>query len=229
MKKEKKQEKEYTMQDAFIDEVDEDLKNESFKKMWEKYGTLITICVVLVLTAAVSYESLKAWYIRRAENWAEAYTVALSLQNRGRYDESMEALNSIIGNKFGAYADLAKMQQVNVLLDSKKEEEALKMLEEIIADDGFNKQLRDLATVKLASYKQDSASVEDMQTLLQPILSNTQNAWYAIARDMIALVFVRDGKIDDAKEIYSELLDSKDVSEEFKNRVKNILSVLQEE
>ena len=222
----KKEKKEYTMQDAFIEEVDEDLKNESLKKMWDKYGTLITVCIILVLTAAVSYESLKAWYIRRAENWAEAYTVALSLQNQGRYDESIEALNSIIDHKFGAYADLAKMQQANVLLENQKQDEALKILSDIAANSGFNKQLRDVAIIKLASYKQDTASLEEMQELLQPILANPQNAWYATAKDMTALILVRDGKTEEARELYDEMLKNKDISDDLKNRIKDILSVL---
>ena len=67
----KKQNEEFTLQDAFIREVDEDLKNESMKKLWDKYGLFIIIIVVASLTLAVSYESLKTWYIHRAENRAD--------------------------------------------------------------------------------------------------------------------------------------------------------------
>ena len=34
---------EETQQDAFIREVDEDLKNESMKKLWDKYGLLTPV------------------------------------------------------------------------------------------------------------------------------------------------------------------------------------------
>ena len=214
------------MQDAFIREVDEDLKNESLKKLWDKYGLLITICVVAVLTLAVSYESLKAWYIRRAENWSDAYAVALTLQSQGKYEESSQALSMIIDKKFGSFADLAKMQQVNVLLDSGKTDEAQELLSKIISDKGFNAQLRDVATVKLASYKQDAASFQEMADLLSPITSNSQNAWYAFANEILAMVHVRDGNVEAAKNIYNDLLENNDVSEDVKNRIKDILSVL---
>lgn len=226
MKKDKKQNEEYTMQDAFLREVDEDLKNESLKKLWDKYGMLITALVVVVLTMAVSYESLKTWYIRRAENWADAYAVALSLHSQGRYEDSMDALNMIIDNKYGAFADLAKMQQVDVLLDSQKENEALALLEEIIANKKFNVQLRDAAIVKLASYRQDTFSLDEMRNLLRPILDNPQNAWYASAEDMVALTMIRDGDVDGAKHVYEKLLNNHDVSDDLKSRIKDILSVL---
>lgn len=222
----KKQEQEYTMQDAFIREVDEDLKNESLKKLWDKYGLLITICVVAVLTLAVSYESLKAWYIRRAENWSDAYAVALTLQSQGKYEESSQALSMIIDKKFGSFADLAKMQQINVLLDSGKADEAQDLMSQIIADKSFNAQLRDVATVKLASYKQDNASFQEMATLLSPITSNSKNAWYAFANEMLAMVHVRDGNVEEAKSIFNNLLENNDVSDDVKNRIKDILSVL---
>ena len=222
----KKQEQEYTIQDAFIREVDEDLKNESLKKLWDKYGLLITIFVVAVLTLAVSYESLKAWYIRRAENWSEAYAVALTLQSQGRYEESSQALSTIIDKKFGSFADLAKMQQVNVLLDNGKTTEALELLSKISADTSFNHQLRDVATIKLASYKQDEASFEEMEKLLSTITADPKNAWYAFAQDMLAMVLIRDGKVDEAKTIYNKLLENNDISDDIKNRIKDILSVL---
>ena len=52
-------------QEAFIKEVNEDLKNESMKKMWDKYGLYIIILVVAALTAAVSFEAIKAWYTKK--------------------------------------------------------------------------------------------------------------------------------------------------------------------
>ena len=215
---------EETFQDAFIREVDEDLKNESMKKLWDKYGLFITIFVVVALSLAVSYESIKAWYIHRAENWSDTYAVALNLQNQGKYDESMEALNVIINNKIGAFADLAKMQQVNVLLDQGKEEEALSILVTIANDKNFNKQLRDLAIIKLASHKLDTATSEEIKTILEPVADD--NAWYGTAQEMLATVAVRDGNIEEAKKIYQSLLDNTSVSDELKNRVRDILSVL---
>ena len=215
---------EETQQDAFIREVDEDLKNESMKKLWDKYGLFITICVVVALSLAVSYESIKAWYIKRAENWSDTYAVALNLQNQGKYDESLAALNVSIDGKFGAFADLAKMQQVNVLSDQGKEEEAIIALGTIANDKDFNKQLRDLAIIKLASHKLDTATSEEIKNILEPIASD--NAWYGTAQEMLAIVAVRDGNIEEAKNIYQSLLDNTSVSDELKNRVRDILSVL---
>lgn len=222
----KKKNEEFTMQDAFIREVDEDLKNESMKKLWDKYGLFIIIVVVASLTLAVSYESLKAWYIQRAENRADAYAMALSLQNQARFAESEEALDMVINENFGSFVELAKMQKANVLLEQDNPTEALALLKEILQDKSISPQLRDTARIKLATYRQDNASFEEMSELLQPIAENSQNAWYAVAQDILATVLLRDGKTEDAKEIYNSLLENPDASEDLKNRIKDILSVI---
>ena len=222
----KKQNEEFTLQDAFIREVDEDLKNESMKKLWDKYGLFSIIIVVASLTLAVSYESLKTWYIHRAENRADAYAAALSMQNQARFAESEEAFDLIISEKLGAYAGLAKMQKANLLLEQDKIKEALELLKEISEDKSVSPQLRDTALIKLASYRQDSASFEEMEELLRPIAENEENAWNTIARDILATVLLRDGKTEEAGEIYNSLLQNPDASEDLKNRIKDILSVL---
>lgn len=221
-----KKNEEYTMQDAFIREVDEDLKNESMKKLWDKYGLFVLLIVIVSLTVAVSYESIKSWYIKRAENRTEGYAVALSMQNQGLFDDSLEALDLIINQKMGTYAELAEMQKANILLEQNKEKEALALLEKIANDKNRSLQLRDTALIKLASYRQDGATFEEMSELLSSITKSKDNAWYAVAEDMLATILLRDGNIEQAKEIYNALLENQDTPDDLKNRVKDILSVL---
>ena len=214
------------MQDAFIREVDEDLKNESMKKLWDKYGLFVLLIVIVSLTVAVSYESIKSWYIKRAENRTEGYAVALSMQNQGLFDDSLEALDLIINQKMGTYAELAEMQKANILLEQNKEKEALALLEKIANDKSRSLQLRDTALIKLASYRQDGATFEEMSELLSSITKSKDNAWYAVAEDMLATILLRDGNIEQAKEIYNALLENQDTPDDLKNRIKDILSVL---
>ncbi len=222
----KKKNEEFTLQDAFIREVDEDLKNESMKKLWDKYGLFVIIVVIASLTLAVSYESLKAWYIQRAENRADAYAAALSLQGQARFAESEEALDMVINEDFGSFVELAKMQKANILLEQDDPQAGLELLEKIAQDKNVSSQLRDTALIKLASYRQDSASFEEMSELLQSIAENGKNAWNAVAKDMLATVLLRDGKTEEAKEIYNSLLKNPDASDDLKNRIRDILSVL---
>ena len=75
-------------EDALLREVVDDVKNEQLQKIWNKYGLSIIIGVALILTAALSYESLKNWQEKNQQKLSNAYSVALSLQGQGRLDES---------------------------------------------------------------------------------------------------------------------------------------------
>lgn len=95
MKKKKEPEKHNDFEDAFIREIDEELKNEHLKKLWDKYGLFIILFVVIAISAAVSFETFKSWQEKRNQEFSDAYAYALNLQNQGRYAEAMEVLNNL--------------------------------------------------------------------------------------------------------------------------------------
>ena len=218
--------KEVDFEDAFIREVDEDLKNEAARKFWEKYGLYVIILVVGSLTLAVSYESVKVWYKKRAENWSDSYAVALSLQNQKRFSESLDTLNYINDKDYGIYVDLAQLQKANVLFDENKKEDALKILEEIISNTKFNAQLRDVAIIKLASYKVDNAPATEVYELLKDLVSNEKNSWYPVANELLATVALRDGNKEEALEILNNLLQNEKTPDNIKERIKNTISLI---
>ncbi len=213
-------------QEAFIREVNEDLKNESMKKLWDKYGLFIIILVVIALTAAVSFEAIKSWYIKRLQLWSDSYAYALSLENQGKYDDSLESFNYISGQDYGIFSDLAKMQIINILLEQKKTDEALAKMEEIIKDTSFTPQLHDTIVLKLASYKLEKAPMAEIEQLLGGIANDNENSWQTAALEMMALANLRDGNIEKAKEIYNQLLADSKTSEIVKARIKDIISAL---
>lgn len=114
----KKKETKEDMQAAenFFKEVSADVKSDNMKKLWDTYGLQIIIAVVIILTIAVSFETLKAWKLKHNESRSDAYSVALALQNQGRYDESLQVLEEIKENDKGIYADIAQIQTSNIFI-----------------------------------------------------------------------------------------------------------------
>ena len=213
-------------QEAFIKEVNEDLKNESMKKLWDKYGLYIIILVAAALTAAVSFETMKAWHTKKIQKWSDSYAYALSLQNQGKYDDSIQTFDYIAGQDYGIFSDLAQMQKANILLEQNKTDEALKLMADIAADKSFNSQLRDTVALKLASYKLENAPIDEIRQLIGGIAQDAENSWQPSANEMLALAYLRDGEIAQAREIYDQLLQSDKTSEVMKVRIKDILSAL---
>ncbi len=211
--------------DAFLREIREDIKNENLKQLWDRYGVYIIAAVAFILTITVSFETLKAWKHKSDQQWSNNFAYAVSLQNQGLYDKSLNVLDGIIENDHDIYADVAKLQVVNVLFDQEKTNEAIAELETLIKDNSLNKKMHDVALIKLASYKVDTASKTDLGELLNPLIQE-DGSWAAIAKEMMAMVAVRDGNLAEANEIYTEILTMPNLDEGTVLRIKDMLSII---
>lgn len=214
--------------ETFFREVSEEVKNESIRKFWNQYGLYMIAALAVVLTAAVSFETFKAWKLKRNQTWADTYSYALSLQNQGKYDESIVVLDKMQQANHGIYADIARLQTANILFEQGKQEEALNILNILVQNKKVNGKLRNMAAVKLASYKLDTAPSEEIKELLRPLVDEN-TSWRNIALEMLAMLAIRDKDIDGAKKMYTDILNTDNVPEALKARVQDMLSILDSE
>ena len=211
-------------EDALLKEVVDEVKSEELQKIWNKYGLLIIIGVALVLTIAISFESIKNWHIKKSQELSNAYSVALSLQNQGKFDESLGIYNSLAEKASGIYADLAKMQIANVYLDQDRKDDAVAVLQAMIDDNATSAQMKDVASLKLASYKLDSnAPADEISVLLQPLLSDETNS--DIARELLAMLYLREKNFEQAKIEYGKIATSAKASDNMKARARDMINL----
>ncbi|MBE6450837.1 MAG: tetratricopeptide repeat protein [Alphaproteobacteria bacterium] len=211
------------MTDAFIQEVTEEVKNDNLKAFWNKYGLYIVLFVVISVSAAVGFETIKAWHQRQMQAKTESYIAAM-VQD-GNYENSIKALEKIAAGNYGIYSQLARIQIADILFEQNKLNDALKMLEVMANNDELSPRVRSLASLKLATYKIDTATPDEIKALLEPV-ANANNAWTPLAKDMLAMVAIKTGDFEDAKLIYNELLQNENVSENFRLHIQDMLSAL---
>lgn len=227
MKKNKQPESGNDFEDAFIREIDEDLKNEKLKKIWDKYGLFIILSVIILVSAAVSIETFKSWNEKRNQEFSNAYAYALNLQNQGRYAEALDILSNMEKSKRGVYSDIAQIQMANIKLEQGKTEEAIAILDNAAKNEDFNQQIREIATIKLASYKLDYAPTEELQKMLQPFVE-TQGTWTNVAKELLAMLAIREGDFTKSRELYQQISVAENTPEALKTRALDMLNVLEE-
>ena len=118
-----------------------------------------------------------------------------------------------------------RIKKANILFEQGKSNDALILLEKIVNNDDVNSKIRHITAVKLSSYKLDSASREEIEKLLKPLMAE-ENSWTNIAKELLAMLEIREGNIEKAKGIYSEILNSPNLSDGLKLRVQDMLSAL---
>lgn len=225
MKKKPTPQESNDFEDAFIREIDEDLKNEKLKRLWDKYGLFIILFVTLSVFIAVSFESIKAWNDKKNQENSDTFAYALQLQNQGKFDDAHKVLSSLIEKDNSIYADIAQMQSANIYLQQNKTDDAVKVLENIAKQENFNPQMKDVALLKLASFKLENAPAEEIRTMLQPMISQ-QNAFANNAKEILAMLAIREKDLTLAKSLYQEISISPQASETMRNRALNMLNIL---
>ncbi len=210
---------------AFFDEVDEEVKNEKLKQLVNKYGIYFFITLIIALSFAIGYEKIADWKIHNAEKSNIQYTQALSPQ--ATYEDNIIELENIVSTETGIYKDAARLQIANILLDNNQEAKAVAMLEEIFNDNNATNKIREIAIIKLATFKIDTSNFNEVKDLLNPLI-NSDSSWSNTASELLAMSAIANNDIDTAKSIYNNLLANEDISNDFRSRINDMLATINE-
>ena len=210
---------------AFFDEVDEEVRNEKFKELVNKYGGFILAVVIAGLAFAVGYEKVGEWRVSKAEQSNIRYVQAVTPGTD--YENNIAELESIVNTESGLYKDIARLQIANILLDNNQTTKALDVLSKIYQDNTVSEKIREIAAVKLATYKIDSAPYAEIESMLGPIVRKG-GAWAPMAKELLAMSAIQNKDMAKAKALYEELLAGGNISEEFRARINDMLASINE-
>src|SRR5258708_9589499 len=88
-------------------EVDEEVRREQLKKLWERYGNYVVAAIVLVIAAVAAWRGYDYWQIRKAGETGAAYDAAARLAEEGKHGEAEAAFAKIAVDGTAGYRVLA--------------------------------------------------------------------------------------------------------------------------
>src|ERR1700760_4583524 len=94
------------MTDVFR-EVDEDIRREQIKRLWDRFGPYILGLAVLIIVGVAGYKTWEYWTQRQAQASGDKFIAAFDLSDQGKYPDSITALQAIAKDGTGAYPVLA--------------------------------------------------------------------------------------------------------------------------
>ncbi|MFN4143313.1 tetratricopeptide repeat protein [Aestuariivirga sp.] len=168
--------------ESLFREVDEEVRQEQFKKLWARYGNIVIAVCLLVIVGVGGVEGWRYWQAKQAESAGESFFTAADLAGAGKTDEALTQFNSI---EHDGFALLANLREANALAAAGKPDEAVKAYDQLAADGRADQTLRDLARLRAAAVLANSASLADIESRLKGLDAET-SPWRHMAREIMA-------------------------------------------
>ncbi|MFN3435018.1 MAG: tetratricopeptide repeat protein [Sphingomonas sp.] len=203
--------------EAFLREVDDELRRDQLLTFWERYGrwTIGAIVVALAIFAGVLF-----WQHRQREAAGvegEQVQAAFDALGNGQPDQAGKTLAPIAASGRDGYKALALMTQADILLSKKQDKAAAAKFATIAADGSIAQPFRDLALIRQTVAEYDTLKPQVVIERLRP-LAVPGNAYFGSAGELVAIAYLDSGRKDLAGRLFSQLAQSDTVPDSIRQR-----------
>ncbi|HEV3161657.1 MAG TPA: tetratricopeptide repeat protein [Xanthobacteraceae bacterium] len=184
------------MTDIF-QEVDEEVRRERLKKLWERYGTyFIAACIVIVIGVG-AWRGYEWWQAKQAAQSGAAFEQAVKLAESGKHQEAAAAFTKLSADATPGYRVLARLREAAELATTDRKT-AVAAYDAIAADNRAGQVVRDLAAVRAGYLLVDTAPYSEILQRLEPATA-ADRAFRHSAREILALSAWKTGDMSAAR------------------------------
>lgn len=212
--------------DAIFREVDEELRQDRTRQLWEKYGGYALGAAIAVVLGVAGYEGWTAYDKSMREEQGDRYAAADRLAGAGRYEEAARAFADLAADAGAGYATLARLRQAAAMVAAGDREGALGVWDSMAADDSVERVYRDLADLLWALHSVDEGVPEEIAARLEPLIA-PDGAWRYAAMETMAVLRMRTGENQAARDLFTRIVDDDQAPPDTRSRAREILDALE--
>ena len=210
------------MSDVFR-EVDEEVRREQLKKLWDRYQYHI-VGVVLLVVVGVGGWRLYEWnQTRLAAQFGTQFENAIALGDAGKHDEAEKIFARIAADGTPAYRALARIRQAAQLAEIDAPA-ATETYRQISGDSSVEQVFRDVASLRAAGLLIDAGSYVDARKLLEPLAQAGREFRHA-ARELLALNAWKADDRQGAMKWYAAILTDPETPASSRTRVEMLIAL----
>jgi hypothetical protein len=206
-----------SLDDAFLREVDEEVRRDQISSLWKRWGPLIIALVVGGLAALGGWLWWQDQQRKAAAANGELMVQAIDKIGVGDNAGARPLLDQLVKEGTGSYPALAQIMQAADQVAVGEEEKGAALLEKVIADAKVAQPLRDAALIKLVRLRFDALPPADVVARLKP-LAVPGAPWFGLAGEMTALAHVKAGAPEQAKPLLIAIVKDKTLPDSLRNR-----------
>ncbi len=168
-----------------FDEVDEEVRREQLKKLWDRYSLYIIAAAILIVAAVGAWRGYQYLESQKAAEAGKAFNAAIELSEQNKHAEAEAAFNKLATTAPAGYRMLARLRAAAEVA-TRDPRAGAKLYDEIADDPGIGTIERDLARVRAGALLVDSESYQNMLKRLEAA-TKPDAPFRHTARELLAL------------------------------------------
>jgi hypothetical protein len=208
-------------------EVDEEVRREQLKKLWDKYQTLIIAVVVLILAGVGGWRGYEYWQARKAAEVGTAFEAAATLAEENKHADAEAAFAKIAADGTAGYRGLARVRAAAEIA-AQDPKNGISAYERIAGDGSLEPVLQDLAGLRAGALLINQGSFDIARARLEP-LAGAGRTFRHSARELLALAAWRSGDAAAARKWFDMILTDAQTPPSTRSRVEMLIALVDEQ
>jgi hypothetical protein len=168
-----------------FDEVDEDVRREQLKKLWDRYSIYIVAGALLIVAAVGGWRGYEYLEAKKAAEAGSAFDAAVELSEQNKHAEAEAAFTKLAATAPSGYRMLARLRAAAEVA-TRDPQAAVKMYDDISADRSVGAAEQDLAKIRAAGLLLETATYPTMLQRLEAAAAPEATFRHS-ARELLAL------------------------------------------
>ena len=203
-----------------IKEVDEEVRHDNYKRIWNKYKKYIFISITILLTLVVSINVYKLNKEKKIEKQSELFFQATQYIELEDYQNAKKILKEINYSQTTGYSDLSFLYLID-LVNKKK-------ISLDINDLKVKKNSLFYGLIKLQNFNNEiNSNIENINNINEIIdLSKPSSNWKYLAHELLSSYYLKKNDIDNAIQSLNVIINSEDSGEFIRERAKTVSEMI---
>jgi hypothetical protein len=168
-----------------FDEVDEEVRREQLKKLWDEYSIVIIAGALLIIAAVGGWRGYQYLEAQKAAEAGAAFDAAIDLAEQNKHAEAEAAFDKLAATAPSGYRMLARLRAAAEVA-TRDPKAGAKLYDDIAADRSAGAEQQDLARIRAAALLIDTESYPNMLQRLEAA-TRPDATFRHTARELLAL------------------------------------------
>ena len=204
----------------FIKEVDEDVRQDDYKRIWNKYKKYIFISITILLTLVISSNVYKFNKEKKIEKQSELFFQATLYIELEDYQNAKRILKEINYSQTTGYSDLSFLYLVDLVNKNK--------ISLDLNDLKVKKNSLFYGLIKLQKFNNEiNSNIENIDNIEEIInLSKPSSNWKYYAHELLSSYYLKKNDPDNALQSLNIIINSEDSSKYIRERTKTLIEMI---